>query len=232
MRHTCPECGRVQDVADNLVGRKVECPHCGASSFAGFSAERKVSPPSPVAPPPPQPPQAAPRPEPPVPAPTRKVAQRSADPVEFEPAVPPAHSHSPVRPEWAAILGPNRTCEWCARSIPENALKCPYCHEMPRHVQRDALTAITWIAAGWLLALVVWAIGLAVGWWREAGRFSDGSYNISPQLFSWDTFFSSASGLAVIAWLLASTVVGLFYLIRFINRSQGGPADRDALRPR
>lgn len=157
MKHTCPACGGAWEIADSSFGRKVECPHCGATSFAGFSAGRAPAPSPPAPPPLAQVPTAA------------AVAQgpRPAQPRQVAPGEPPAPATEPQTTPgyWAEdeqqdddSAEATRTCEYCAELIPEEALCCPRCTRWRSDIvrlRRNILVCRATAAACALCAVII-----------------------------------------------------------------------------
>ena len=72
-------------------------------------------------------------------------------------------------------LGENthtRTCEWCAKCIPEKAIKCPHCHKLRKDIERDRNAAYVLLPAS-ILMLAIGASVFVNAWNQRSSRFSD-----------------------------------------------------------
>jgi len=97
-----------------------------------------------------------------------------------------------------AVAVTTRVCECCAQSIPQEAIKCPHCHEWRRDIQHSAQRIGTWlgvailtVVCGFLLSILAknrhdWERNTGDWGWLKTGAFG------GP--FSWEAFFSSTTG--------------------------------------
>ena len=98
--------------------------------------------------------------------------------------------------------GSNRVCEWCATSIPEQALKCPHCTKWRKDIQKDINLQKTWLgyAIGWSVPAFILIVGAARnGVWGE-GLSND--FSVSKFLSSfwgWLELFLFAAALTSVA---------------------------------
>jgi hypothetical protein len=52
------------------------------------------------------------------------------------------------------VLRKERICEWCAQSIPQQAIKCPFCHKWRNDIDKARQKAIAGFVGGIGLALL------------------------------------------------------------------------------
>lgn len=93
-----------------------------------------------------------------------------------------------------------RTCEWCAESISAKALKCPRCTKWRKDIDQDRVKCYSW-SLGALFPAVLMIAGAKRGWWGY-GEFSFGD------------FFTSLSGLLVIAGFIVTSYLSTIYYVR------------------
>lgn len=99
-----------------------------------------------------------------------------------------------------------RTCEWCAETIAQQALKCPKCSKWRKDIDQDRIKCYMWSCAGPALPVALFFIGLNEGWWTRGGFFNSS--------FSLGAFLSSASGLLVVAGFALSGWFSYVYYAR------------------
>jgi len=53
----------------------------------------------------------------------------------------------------------SQVCAWCSKSIPANAVKCPYCQKWRKDIDRDRIIAYVW---GFIAAIPGSIIGISL----------------------------------------------------------------------
>ena len=120
-----------------------------------------------------------------------------------------------------------RECKYCRNVIPADSAKCGNCGEWREDIRHERNRCYLWsfIAA---LPTMAFFYGKAQGWWRPSLK-PEGDKAIgvdlaqrvvesvvkafAPVTFDWITFFSSPSGLAVIAAFGLAFALSLKYYI-------------------
>jgi len=98
-----------------------------------------------------------------------------------------------------------RTCEWCAESIPREALRCPRCHKWRKDIDRERVLMYVW-AFALFIPLFFFLIGLSRGWWvTRTGPFG------MAEEFSFSAFVGSGSGLAILASAIIISGISFYY---------------------
>jgi predicted nucleic acid-binding Zn ribbon protein len=102
-----------------------------------------------------------------------------------------------------------RVCEWCKQSIPEEAIKCSFCHKWREDIDKDRKRVMVAFAGG--MGLILLAVGLIRGssrlWcdsspdWAIAAAATSG-HGVGGDYFSIIKFLSSGAG-----WLLIVMVI-------------------------
>jgi len=70
-----------------------------------------------------------------------------------------------------------RVCEWCGESIPQQALKCPRCHQWRKDIAEDRFNFYLWLAIQGILALVFIFVCVEGG---KEGRWSVWRFKLEP----------------------------------------------------
>ena len=83
----------------------------------------------------------------------------------------------PQMPQIPTVLSPARVCEWCAESIPQQAMKCPRCSRWRKDLESDSRTAVTaTVLAVISLAAIVLTCFFAwppVRYWKQTSKWSE-----------------------------------------------------------
>ena len=102
-----------------------------------------------------------------------------------------------------------RKCEWCAESIPQQALRCPRCQKWRKDIDEERLKFWTWKLLGFLPPCFFF-VGLVNDWWAPP----------SPATCWWETKFSfekfitSPSGWLFLGGAFLTESFALKYYIR------------------
>jgi hypothetical protein len=102
-----------------------------------------------------------------------------------------------------------RKCEWCAKEIPQEALKCPHCGKFRKDISKDKFRCYL-CAFFMVLALFSFFLGIRKGAWIENRSIWNmplsGVYGFED--FSFREFISDDSGLMILIGF--GIVTGLF----------------------
>jgi predicted nucleic acid-binding Zn ribbon protein len=107
-----------------------------------------------------------------------------------------------------------RTCEWCAETIPEDALRCPRCQKWRRDIDRERVLMYTFVAAIFIPAFI-FGIGLRNQWWHE----STGTFGLSSE-FSFEAFMNSGSGILIILAGAVLFALSFYYYAKVSTKIQ------------
>jgi len=121
-----------------------------------------------------------------------------------------------------------RVCEWCAKSIPQQAIKCPHCGGWRKDIYMDRISfylslALTWIS---LLGLIV---GYRQGWWHKVswhptgwktGPWSilPGEFSVPSFEFSFEAFLASFSGIIILIGIILGVLLSLIYGVKLSRK--------------
>lgn len=105
-----------------------------------------------------------------------------------------------------------RVCEWCAESIPQQALRCPRCQKWRKDIDKERVLAYVWACASIFPALL-FVIGMRNGWWHRMKGFLAYEFSIGA-------FITSFSGLAVLAGFIMTSYLCWHYYAK-VSRKIG-----------
>lgn len=202
---TCPGCGKSFSVKDELAGKQRKCPNCATHLTVPASIPPVAS--------------AAvhcPHCRDPLTTSERqdgKCANCNKDlPLALRVHAPQPTANEPLPVATAPTILTElntRVCEWCSESIATTALKCPRCHTWRKDIKRDRDLMYAWTLAAFLILPLLF-LGLNQSWWKPDG-FRDG--------FSWESFFKSPSGLAIVGWLLVTMFMSFVYYFSYNEKT-------------
>jgi len=218
----CPSCKKTHKALEALAGKAVRCKYC----HAFFVVQSKASATRPLSPSQSQ--QSRRNLEP---QPSSIVQQFTNNPLvdvtsnKLDPlrvigtggAGTQLPSTSGMRPlgqkevDMAETPQQGRVCESCAQTIPVQALKCPHCQEWRNDIQYDRSMKYGWMILGPLGGLAWFIFGVRQKWWLENEIFF--------YKWSWQKFFYSASGLALIAWGVIAFILTMYYSNRYNKKT-------------
>lgn len=102
-----------------------------------------------------------------------------------------------------------RTCQWCAQTISNEALKCPHCRTWRKDIQEDRIKCYVWSFFGSIPGAI-----LGAGWMLEWWHYTVKEGNSTFKVFSLGKFFMSPSGWFVLVVGAVGFCITMRYYIR------------------
>ena len=113
-----------------------------------------------------------------------------------------------------------RVCEWCAKSIPQQAIKCPHCRGWRKDIYKDRIKCYFWSAIGGI-SMGLFIAGYRLGWWHELKTSPGQLGSLFPSYeFSFEAFLTSYSGIIIFIGIILGVLLSLVYGVK-VSRKIG-----------